>query len=144
MCPARDKPTSTPPALHVILSSHTPHSQYVLPFLILVTMTYYTEVRQYLSQPRFNRTYILPPNPETGRIKPHRFSYSDFGDRSSNAVVLFCGGLMATRLCYSPLDQLANTLNVRIIHVDRPGIGGSSTVKPEKRVQLWLGLTWSE
>ncbi|KAH7400780.1 hypothetical protein DE146DRAFT_611778 [Phaeosphaeria sp. MPI-PUGE-AT-0046c] len=103
-------------------------------------MTCTTEVRQYLSQPRFHKTFILSPNPETGRLKPHRFSYSDFGDHSSNAVVLFCGGLMATRLCYSPLDQLANTHNVRIIHADRPGIGRSSTINLEKRVQLWLEM----
>lgn len=50
---------------------------------------------------------------------------------------------MATRLCYSPLDQLATAHNVRILHVDRPGIGKSSTVKLERRVQLWLGLDLS-
>lgn len=111
------------------------------PFLIFLTAM--SGAGQYLCQPRFHKTYTLPPNPDTGRLRPYRFSYSDFGDRSSNAVVLFCGGLMATRLCYTPLDQLANAHNVRILHVDRPGIGKSSTVKLERRVQLWLGLSGS-
>jgi hypothetical protein len=46
---------------------------------------------------------------------------------------------MGTRFCYAPLDQLANINNVRILHVDRPGIGGSDPVELEKRVQIWLG-----
>jgi hypothetical protein len=54
-------------------------------------------------------------------------------------VVLLCGGLMGARLCYSHLDQLAKTHRVRIIHPDRPGIGGSDAVDLGKRVQTWLG-----
>ena len=96
-------------------------------------------VLEFLSDRRFHRSYVLPPNPATGRDEPHRFSYADFGDANSNAVVFFCGALMGTRFCYSPLDQLANAYNVRIIHVDRPGIGGSDPIELEKRVQIWLG-----
>jgi hypothetical protein len=96
-------------------------------------------VLEFLSNRRFHQSFILPPSPEIGRGKPHRFSYSDFGDSSSNAVVLFCGALMGARLCYSPLDKLAKAYNVRIIHVDRPGIGGTDPIELEKRVQIWLG-----
>jgi hypothetical protein len=46
---------------------------------------------------------------------------------------------MGARYCYSPLDGLANKYNVRILHVDRPGIGGSDAIALEKRVQIWLG-----
>jgi hypothetical protein len=46
---------------------------------------------------------------------------------------------MAARYCYSPLDQLAKKYNVRILQVDRPGIGGTEPVELEKRVQTWLG-----
>ncbi|KAF2819063.1 hypothetical protein CC86DRAFT_398971 [Ophiobolus disseminans] len=95
-------------------------------------------VLEFLSARRFHQSYVLPPNIETGREYPHRFSYADFGDPRSNAVVFFCGALMGTRFCYSPLDQLANVYNVRIIHVDRPGIGGSDPIELEKRVQIWL------
>jgi hypothetical protein len=96
-------------------------------------------VLEFISDRRFHRSYVLPPNPETGHDLPHRFSYADFGDSSSNAVVFFCGALMGTRFCYSPLDQLANAHNVRFIHVDRPGIGGSDSIELEKRIQIWLG-----
>jgi hypothetical protein len=96
-------------------------------------------VLEFLSDRRFHRSYVLPPNLETGRELAHRFSYADFGDPSSNAVVFFCGALMGTRFCYSPMDQLANAYNVRILHVDRPGIGGSDPIELEKRIQIWLG-----
>ncbi|KAH7088177.1 hypothetical protein FB567DRAFT_523831 [Paraphoma chrysanthemicola] len=98
------------------------------------------DVLGFISDQRFHRTFTLPPNPDTGRDKPHRFSYADFGDPDSNAVVFFCGALMATRVCYSPLDQLAHACNVRIIHVDRPGNGGSDTVEAEKRIQTFLEM----
>jgi hypothetical protein len=97
---------------------------------------------EFLSDRRFHQSYVLPPNPETGRDQAHRFSYADFGDSNSNAVVFFCGALMGTRFCYSHLDQLAYAYNVRIIHVDRPGIGGSDPVDLEKRIEIWLGQSF--
>ena len=96
-------------------------------------------VLEFLCDRRFHKSFVLPPNPEAGRDEPYRVSYADFGDASSDAVVLFCGALMGTRLSYSPLDQLANAYHVRIIHPDRPGIGGSDAVELEKRIQTWLG-----
>lgn len=97
------------------------------------------EVIEFLCERRFHRMFTLPPNPDTDRPKPYRTSYADYGDANSNAVVLFCGALMGTRFCYSPLDQLAKAYNVRIIHPDRPGIGGSDSVELDKRIQIWLG-----
>ncbi|KAF1842098.1 uncharacterized protein K460DRAFT_409525 [Cucurbitaria berberidis CBS 394.84] len=95
---------------------------------------------EFLCDIRFHKKFVLPPNPETGRNKPYRVSYSDYGDSTSNAVVLFCGALMGTRLSYATLDQLARAYNVRIIHPDRPGIGGSDAVDLEKRIQTWLEM----
>jgi hypothetical protein len=46
---------------------------------------------------------------------------------------------MTTRFCYSPLDQLAKASDVRIIHPDRPGIGGTDQVEQHQRVAMWLG-----
>lgn len=97
------------------------------------------EVIEFLCDRRFHRVFELPPNPDTDRPKPYRTSYADYGDANSNAVVLFCGALMGTRFCYSPLDQLAKAYNVRIIHPDRPGIGGCDLVDLDKRIQIWLG-----
>lgn len=106
-------------------------------------------VLDFLCDIRFHKSYVLPQNLDTGRTSPYRVSYADYGDPNSNAVVLFCGALMGTRFCYSPLDQLAKAYNVRIIHPDRPGIGGSHSVELEKRILMWLGgwlqvcSTWS-
>jgi pimeloyl-ACP methyl ester carboxylesterase len=96
-------------------------------------------VLDFLCDVRFHKSHVLPPNPHTGRRAPFRVSYADYGDAESNAVVLFCGALMGSRFCYSPLDQLAKAYNVRIIHPDRPGIGGTQTVDLEQRIQTWLG-----
>ncbi|KAF3036432.1 hypothetical protein E8E12_003952 [Didymella heteroderae] len=98
-------------------------------------------VLDFLCDVRFHKSYVLPPNPDTGRHAPFRVSYADYGDPESNAVVLFCGALMGSRFCYSLLDQLAKAYNVRIIHPDRPGIGGTQPVDLDRRIQTWLG--WS-
>ncbi|KAF1947716.1 hypothetical protein EJ02DRAFT_390863 [Clathrospora elynae] len=97
-------------------------------------------VLEFLCDRRFHQNFVLPPNPVTDRHKPYRVSYADFGDPNSSAVVLFCGALFGTRFSYSPLDQLAKTHHVRIIHPDRPGIGGSDAVELGKRVQVWLEM----
>ncbi|KAF2125600.1 hypothetical protein P153DRAFT_425959 [Dothidotthia symphoricarpi CBS 119687] len=99
-----------------------------------------TGVLEFLCNRRFHRRFALLPNPDTGRSKPYNVSYADYGDSTSNAVVLFCGGLMGTRLSYSHLDQLAKAHNVRIIHPDRPGIGGSDPVELDKRIETWLEM----
>lgn len=96
-------------------------------------------VTEFLCDARFHQSFLVLPNSSTGRSKPYRVSYSDFGDSRSNAVVLLCGALMGMRLTYSPLDQLAKAHNVRIIHPDRPGIGGSDPVDLNQRIQTWLG-----
>ncbi|KAH9871770.1 hypothetical protein J1614_006026, partial [Plenodomus biglobosus] len=95
-------------------------------------------VVEFLCDRRFHCTFVLPPNLNTDRPNSYRTSYADFGDVESDAVVLFCGALMGTRFCYSPLDQLAKAYNVRIIHPDRPGIGGSDSVQLHNSRVIWL------
>lgn len=96
-------------------------------------------VIEWLCDIRFHRSFILQPNPETSRTQPLRISYADYGDKTSDAVVLICGALMGTRFCYSPVDDLAKANRVRIIHPDRPGIGGSDPVEQHERIAIWLG-----
>ncbi|CAN9141428.1 unnamed protein product [Alternaria alternata] len=95
---------------------------------------------EFICDRRFHRSFVVPANPESNTSKPYHVSYSDFGDADSKAIVLFCGALFGQRLCYAPLDQLAKAHHVRIIHPDRPGVGGSEAVEPEKRVQTWLEM----
>ncbi|KAF2006881.1 hypothetical protein P154DRAFT_480679 [Amniculicola lignicola CBS 123094] len=95
---------------------------------------------EFLCDIRFHHSFLLAANPETGRSKPLRVSYADYGDSNSDAVVLFCGALMGTRFCYSPLDRVAKAHNVRIIHPDRPGIGGTEAVEQNQRIPTWLEM----
>lgn len=94
---------------------------------------------EFLCDRRFHRSFVLPQKPKASAAKPFRVSYADYGDSESDAVVLFCGALMGMRFCYSPLDQLAKIHHVRIIHPDRPGIGGSDAVEQSERMATWLG-----
>ena len=97
-------------------------------------------VLEFICDSRFHRSFVIPADPEAGLQQPYRTTYADFGDVSSGTVVLFCGALVGSRLCYSPIDQLAKAHHVRIIHPDRPGVGGSDNVEPAKRIQTWLSV----
>lgn len=89
----------------------------------------------FLCDRRFHRQYTFADG-ETKR----RITYADYGDTASTSVVLFFGGLMGARYSYSPLDQLAREHKVRIIHPDRPGIGGSDPVAIETRIPTYIGM----
>ncbi|KAF9692738.1 hypothetical protein EKO04_009289 [Ascochyta lentis] len=95
-------------------------------------------VLEFLCNRRFHRRLTLPPNPTAGRPSPYHISYADYGDATSKSVVLFFGGLMGGRLSYSPLDTLARTHQIRIIHADRPGTGGSDAVTLSQRIQTYV------
>lgn len=99
------------------------------------TASHADAVLEFLCDRRFHQqfTYIR------GDTK-HRITFADYGDSSSTAVVLFFGGLMGARFSYSPLDQIAKKHNVRIIHPDRPGIGGSSPVAIEDRIPAYIDM----
>ena len=97
-------------------------------------------VIKFLCDRRFHRQFTITPDSTVGRTEPYRVSYADYGDPTSKAVVLFFGGLMGGRFSYSILHQLAKKHGVRIIHPDRPGIGGSSAVAIEKRIETWLEM----
>ncbi len=47
---------------------------------------------------------------------------------------------MGGRFSYSTLDSIAKAHDVRIIHADRPGIGGSDAVEIEKRIGTYIGI----
>lgn len=53
-----------------------------------------------------------------------RLTYAEAGDPAGSPVV-FCHGWMASRLVRHPDDDLTRSLGVRLICVDRPGMGGS-------------------
>lgn len=75
------------------------------------------EVEAYLCSPRLSQKIR---HPQTGRI----ISFSEVGDPKGFAVFV-CVGMGLTRFVMAFYDQLAATLKLRLITLDRPGIGGS-------------------
>ena len=99
-----------------------------------------------LADIRFHQSFYLDADLSAGRAKRLRITYSDFGHRPlpatddhDNAVVLFCGGLMGGRWNLTMSDGLAREMKVRVLVVDRPGMGGSDQVRLDRRIQTWLG-----
>lgn len=74
-------------------------------------------VHVYLAAPRLNRTV---KHPLTGRT----IAFSEVGD-PEGAAVFVCVGMGLTRYVTAFYDELAVTLRLRLITLDRPGVGGS-------------------
>ncbi|KAH8912906.1 hypothetical protein BR93DRAFT_942658 [Coniochaeta sp. PMI_546] len=95
-----------------------------------------------LDDPRFNRTFELPASPDAGRSSSFKIKYTDYGYRNEahpeeENVLLFFPPLMASRLLHVTKDELAKKHKIRIISLDRPGIGGTDPSPPDKRLDLW-------
>ncbi|MCJ1243710.1 hypothetical protein MMC30_000907 [Trapelia coarctata] len=78
------------------------------------------EVEAYLSLPRLSQRV---QHQQTGRV----ISYSDVGD-SNGYVVFCCVGMGLTRYLTAFYDDLALSLKLRLITIDRPGVGGSEPI----------------
>jgi pimeloyl-ACP methyl ester carboxylesterase len=73
---------------------------------------------------------------ETIRLPDGRaLGFAEYGD-PDGAPLFFFYGLWASRLTYHPDDQIARSLGVRLITIDRPGIGLSDP-KPGRRLIDW-------
>ncbi|KJZ70236.1 hypothetical protein HIM_10384 [Hirsutella minnesotensis 3608] len=97
----------------------------------------------YIDDPRFNRTFQLPLDAGNGRASPFKVQYADYGYRNEACpeeenVFLFFGPLMASRLIHIAKDDIAVRHKVRIINLDRPGIGGTDACTASERMSLWL------
>ncbi len=63
--------------------------------------------------------------------------YLDCGDPEGRPVFFFCGFAMSAP-CVHPDDSIAQALKIRVIAVDRPGIGHSSPSRP-RSLHDWAG-----
>ena len=101
---------------------------------------------EYLAESRFHESFILPPSKISNRKQPTRVTYCDAGcriraDGSINkAVILFCGGMFAGRWLGTMFDVAALKCGIRLLSVDRPGLGGTPEIALEHRVQTWLEI----
>ncbi|KAK5110350.1 hypothetical protein LTR62_006058 [Meristemomyces frigidus] len=82
-------------------------------------------VQDYLDAPRLSRNV---KHPRDGRI----ISFSEVGD-PKGAAVFVCVGMGLTRYVTAFYDDLATTLRLRLITIDRPGVGGSEPYPPNDR-----------
>lgn len=82
-------------------------------------------VSQYLQAPRLNRKV---KNHLNGRT----IAYSEVGD-PNGAAVFVCVGMGLTRYVTAFYDELATTLRLRLITLDRPGVGGSEPYPPSDK-----------
>ncbi|KAF1826149.1 alpha/beta-hydrolase [Dissoconium aciculare CBS 342.82] len=74
-------------------------------------------VMEYLNSPRLTQMVYNKTN-------TRKIAYSEVGD-PNGAVVFVCVGMGLTRYVTVFYDELATTLRLRLITLDRPGVGGS-------------------
>jgi pimeloyl-ACP methyl ester carboxylesterase len=74
-------------------------------------------VMEYLTSPRLTQVVESKTN-------KRKIAYSEVGD-PNGAVVFVCVGMGLTRYVTVFYDELATTLRLRLITLDRPGVGGS-------------------
>ncbi|KAI1622427.1 hypothetical protein EDD37DRAFT_473980 [Exophiala viscosa] len=115
-----------------------------------------------LCDARLHQFFTLPAPalPNTNIETPLRITYSDIGynlphsnqhdapmnglleseavPESEPCVVLFIGGLMGGRYTLCRIANMAQRLKVRVITIDRPGMGGSTPVSLEHRLAVHL------
>lgn len=91
-------------------------------------------VDEYLSSPQLSQKIR---HPQTGRV----ISFSEVGDPNGSAVFC-CVGMGLTRYIIAFYDELALTLNLRLITPDRPGVGESEPYVDDTGTPLaWPGKT---
>ncbi|CAK4028549.1 Hypothetical predicted protein [Lecanosticta acicola] len=79
-------------------------------------------VNEYLDSPRLTK---FVKNPTTGR----KIAFSEVGDPQGGAVFV-CVGMGLTRFVTAFFDELAVMLRLRLITLDRPGVGASEPLPP--------------
>ncbi|KAJ9149528.1 Interferon-induced GTP-binding protein Mx2 [Coniochaeta hoffmannii] len=99
----------------------------------------------YLDDERFSQAYTIPLDATPGRSSPLTVSYSDYGYHhpdgpSHDNVVLICGPMLSCRFFHVAKDNLAKRYGLRIIYPDRPGMGRTTAVPLDQRVEAWLQI----
>ncbi|KEQ78591.1 hypothetical protein M438DRAFT_350338 [Aureobasidium pullulans EXF-150] len=94
----------------------------------------------FASQKCFHQSITIDPTSAHQKLRVSFATTSGFDDDGKNDLetILICGGMGASRLLLYRLDALAKKEGVRVIFIDRPGVGGSTPVPLDQRVQVWL------
>ncbi|KAJ9602254.1 hypothetical protein H2200_013374 [Cladophialophora chaetospira] len=95
-----------------------------------------SRANEYITQEKFNRRFTLPATEAHGELT---VTYAVAGLDSADApTMLFITGMMGGRYLASLADHVATKRGMRVIVADRPGMGGSTPVKPSLRLPVWL------
>ncbi|KAK7414058.1 hypothetical protein QQX98_007090 [Neonectria punicea] len=99
---------------------------------------------RFVSHVRFHKSFTLPATTEHEALN---ISYADAGlvpePGNANAqppTVLFIPGMFASRYLAVGIHTIAERLGVRVLVVDRPGMGKSTDVPLHQRVPVWIEL----
>ncbi|KAI7164106.1 hypothetical protein KC349_g995 [Hortaea werneckii] len=95
------------------------------------------EAIELLCKANFHKALWLPETSVHGKLRVTYSTTSNF-DNADLAVILFCGPLFGNRWNAVMIDRMASAHGVRVICVDRPGMGGSTPVRLDIRVNVWL------
>ncbi|KAB8263268.1 hypothetical protein BDV32DRAFT_4143 [Aspergillus pseudonomiae] len=96
----------------------------------------------YISNSRFHRRYTLPATAEHDSLT---FTYADVGATPSSTnlkprTILFMPGMFASRYLGVFIHAIAEKHGVRVLIVDRPGMGNSTDVPLDQRLSTWIEL----
>ncbi|KAK1244301.1 hypothetical protein MKX07_003100 [Trichoderma sp. CBMAI-0711] len=96
----------------------------------------------YISDPRFTQQFSLPASENQDAIT---VSYADVGFKPASPTasrttptVLFIPGMFGSRYIGAVLDRVARRYGVRVLVIDRPGMGFSTEVPLAQRIPTWI------
>ncbi|KAL6856806.1 alpha/beta-hydrolase [Trichoderma novae-zelandiae] len=98
----------------------------------------------YISDPRFTQKFSLPERESQDAIT---VSFADVGFKPvgptasrSTPTVLFIPGMFGSRYIGAVLDPVARKYGVRVLVIDRPGMGLSTDVPLSQRIPTWIRI----
>ncbi|KAG8163755.1 hypothetical protein KVR01_007052 [Diaporthe batatas] len=102
----------------------------------------HSSTAEYVAQERFHRRFVLPATEDHCELQ---VSYADVGHSPNQGggvtqppAVLFIPGMFGTRYLSVWMHAIAEKLGVRVLVVDRPGMGHSTDVPLAQRLNTWI------
>lgn len=91
-----------------------------------------------LANKSFHQCLWLPATTNHSKLRVTFATTTNFSNESKLPIILFIGPMFGNRYFALAFDKIAKETGVRVICVDRPGIGGSTPVPIDQRIGVWL------